>query len=127
MISKIMSSVLEEMENSASRFEDDKIELSPYEYVREFRTIHLDYGRRTGKTTYINSHAGENDFILIPKLTWSFLYPDKNIGTENILSNANTPTFNTIYVDEPKLHNKLDACLKKLIKNHEQTIIMLGA
>ena len=126
MISKIMSSILEEMEKNASRFEDDKNELSPYEYVSEFRTVHLNYGRRTGKTQYINFHASEEDFILIPELSWSRFYPDKNIGSETILSNSKLPTFDTIYVDEPALHHKLDECLRKLIKNGDQTVIMVG-
>ena len=126
MFSEIMKAVLEEMEKNAREFEEDKAELSPYEHVREFRTVHLNYGRRTGKTKYINSSVTEDDLILIPRLDFCTLYKGKNIGSSQVLLNKNLPTFKTIYVDEPKLHTKLDDCLKKLIKNHDQTVIMVG-
>lgn len=39
-------------------------DLDPARYVRDFRTIRLDYGQRTGKTTYMVQTAQPDDLII---------------------------------------------------------------
>lgn len=34
-------------------------------YVRDFRTIRLNYGQRTGKTQYVRDAAAEDDLIIV--------------------------------------------------------------
>ena len=124
--SEIMDQTILAMEKNAAQFEDDKKEFSPIEFIRELRTIHLGYGRRTGKTQYINKKLTDEDFILFPDLRFSRFYVNGNVGSTEILNKEEIPRYKIIYVDEPALHNKLDECLNKLIKDHDQTVIMVG-
>ena len=130
---QIMGLILDEMEFNAESFSDDKVELSPDQFVSEFRTVHLSYGQRIGKTNYILSHANTEDLVLIPETRFRRLYehlekdhyPDIYSGSQ-ILNQDEVMTYSVIWVEEPALHNKLDDCLEKLIKNHDQTVIMVG-
>lgn len=35
-------------------------------YLREFRTVRIDLGRRVGKTKYVRDHAKRDDVIIVP-------------------------------------------------------------
>lgn len=42
-----------------------KTHLNPIEYAKEFKTIHINIGRRSGKTHLIMSTARENDLVIV--------------------------------------------------------------
>lgn len=122
------------MEENAAKFADDKMELLPYQHVREFRTVHLSYGRRTGKTRHILTHATSKDVVLIPSTRFVELYrhlekdryPDIYSGSQ-VLKQKEVLRYPVIWVEEPVLHENLADVLKKLIKDYDQTVVMVGA
>jgi len=66
--------MLEELIELAIKSQDKNIEIAknndldkllhPSHYIRELKTVHLNIGRRTGKTQYIIDHATENDVVM---------------------------------------------------------------
>lgn len=128
MYKSIMEQILTEMEANALRFEDDKTELEPQAYVSEFRTIHLGYGRRIGKTRYIVDTAVEGDVILLGRAILKQLYTTKaDILISSGIKKDVDKRYNTIFVDEPNLHHDLKVALSRLVKDYDQTVIMVGA
>ena len=127
----IMTLAIEEMEKNAKRFEDDKAGLSPFEFVKVFRTVHLGYGRRTGKSRYIIESATENDLILIHRKSHAIIYSLSKAWVSSDLglheASDKPVIFSTVYIDEPYLHSHLESNLEKLIRDTDQTVIKVGA
>ena len=87
----------------------------PERYAREFKTIHLNVGRRSGKTTAIEALARPTDLLLFPnyhtmetlRSRHYFLCPINTI--EGVLLSANTlhgriiKKYNWVWIDEPSL------------------------
>ena len=104
-------------------------------YVHEFRTIHVDMGRRVGKTRYIAKHSRYHDLIIVP--SWDCAermrgYP----GTVKValelrdLPFLDLTKYHWIWVDEPSMcqHNYGRKDILSAAKvNGDTMIIKLGA
>ena len=100
--------------------------------AREFSTLHIDIGRRTGKTRYINKVASNDDLcvVIISRRSASILYKDCHLMTRSDLkkciANESCPVKTMIFVDEPALFGNLDIVYEAFDKNFDETFILLG-
>jgi hypothetical protein len=98
-------------------------------YKKEFCTVKVDIGRRSGKTEYIKRNAKANDLIIAPKLiTGRFLYEGLNYVSANTLKFESLlvekALYNNIYIDEPSLHKNIDQYYR--LGCRDSTFIFLG-
>ena len=102
-------------------------------WLREFGTVHVDIGRRAGKTTYISKRVAAVDVIVIPHATFARSYaaspgwrltPDSLWGPGVIDLHPRK-----IYVDEPTLvfQNISPFEMYRLLAwDPDQTFVLLG-
>ncbi|MFZ2992500.1 MAG: hypothetical protein WA061_02180 [Microgenomates group bacterium] len=109
--------------------------LSTVGYVLDFCTIHIDIGRQTGKTYFIQNYARSWDLIIVPNESLKRIYlmstpSDLLVLTpEEVMGYKFETPPETIYFDEPKLCFKRvpkEDLFYKFIKNKNQTVVMLG-
>jgi hypothetical protein len=126
--------------NKRNRTQDLKSMSSPLNYLMSFCTIHVDVGRRVGKTSYILDNANNNDLIIIPNPNFKNdrIYEWReniNLVTASNIENFTKEHFKNwdhklIYVDEPRICYQYISPIALfswiLDKKVEQTIIMLG-
>lgn len=114
--------------------------MHPAAFAREFCTVHIDLGRQTGKTTYIQQHEALGDIIVTPTFAM------KKYGLEDTLGECFTasqikderflmqrrgkPAGRYVFVDEPELITRicpLDRIyLAFATGDLNQTFILLG-
>jgi hypothetical protein len=108
---------------------------SKQHYAKEFCTIKCDIGRQTGKTTYILNRSTKNDLII----THSYSAANRlimertqakvttiDILMNDLIDNSNSKIYETIYIDEPTMSLKNIDIYYFLVKNYEQTFVLLG-
>lgn len=124
MLDEIIDLAIQANKTNRERFPGDS--LDPYEFVLALGTIHFDFGRRTGKSTFIKERASEEDVILVHSYVMEAFYQDAKaeVFSRDIKEYEGAPKI--IWVDEPALHENLSHNLKVLIKNYGQTVIKLG-
>lgn len=74
-------------------------------YVQELRTLSIDCGRRSGKTTWINNNSRKGDVVLIYTKPLRGMYnTEAKVMTisEAKSRNFDFTKYNKIYVDMPK-------------------------
>lgn len=121
-------------------FDSIRQTMHPAAFAREFCTVHIDLGRRTGKTTYIQEHEALGDVIVTPTFAM------KKYGLENTLAECFTasqikdekflmsrrgkPTGRYVFIDEPELVTRicpLDRIYTAFATGAlDQTFILLG-
>lgn len=86
--------------------------LAPVEFAKEFCTVSVNSGRRTGKTGYIKARADQNSVVVVP--TYNSVSDYRRDGCDAVVLTADElvtigirvqdlSRFTTVYVDEPKL------------------------
>jgi hypothetical protein len=115
--------------NKARRkeFSDLEQNAGTYAYISEICTVHVDIGRRSGKTAYINSRATDNDLVICPRSSFLTLYKIKNqiVANTDIFEDAIlTVKYDIIYIDEPALHKDITKYYKHGTAN--STFVLLG-
>ncbi|MCK9369696.1 hypothetical protein M0R04_07290 [Candidatus Dojkabacteria bacterium] len=113
--------------------------LSLPQYMREFRTIQLLLPRQVGKSTYIKTHATEDDIILYPSLLMLHHHGKgvANAFASHTLINfkpdahpAINQTYNIIWLDEFSVndfHGKdTQKLLDALVKSGDEIIVSLS-
>lgn len=121
----------------------DKIKhIGDISFANEFGTVHVNCGRRIGKTEYIKSRATENDLVIVfnqhvkqtifngckATIACAFEFKDKK-SIEKFIEKNDLSKFKSIFIDEPELVfkdiNKED--LYALLADKNKTFILLGA
>jgi hypothetical protein len=109
--------------------------LSPAQYLREFCTVHVNIGRCTGKTHYIQSRYDQGDFVVVANLHTKRYYQEEgydNIGVWGMPTRGFLPNkkMNAVYVDEPNLcfinEVELSRFYDVAASYNAHTIVMLG-
>lgn len=110
--------------------------LSPAGYLREFCTVHVNIGRCTGKTSFIQFNATDNDFIIVPNLNIKDFYvsegflPTKVSTFRHPIPGRPPEKVDVFYVDEPKFCFKtqfeLDNFYDVAAMYQAHTIVMVG-
>ena len=113
---------------------------SPLDYLTSFCTIHVDVGRRVGKTSYIINNAKSTDLIIVPTRDSKdyIVYKRReklNVITASSMEFLSKKSFEKwdhklIYVDEPRICYQYISPINLYYwifdANVEQTVIMLG-
>lgn len=143
-IKKILSSMIEANQEIRNQFPEIRKEIEYAYYLKEFCTLKLDVGRRTGKTQYIIDNGNAASCVVVRNQDWAGTLYNARAGTttdsglmvitfNQLITSPKGKyiTYNTIYVDEPymTLPNSKDRYkFYERIANPtlDQTIIMLG-
>ncbi len=109
-------------------------------FVLEHATIQVDCGRRAGKTSYICERAKKGDLVITysgPSAQqfglgreFKVMVPETVMRLKDGLDPDTDRPFERIFVDEPRFVFKeiaRNAFYDKLIKNHDQVVIILGS
>lgn len=107
-------------------FYDLECSMATHAFIKEFCCVHVNIGRRSGKTEYINKRATDDDLVIAPLVRMGLLYKGKNFYIENDKENSfKGRIFRNIYIDEPKLNQYgIEHYLK--FGNTKSTFILLG-
>lgn len=122
--------------------------LSKEAFAREFCTLHINPGRRTGKGTFIRNNASNRDLIIVANeiLRRDYLYiSSSKVITISDLERLEYPStvrfcecgvlvskvYNTIYIDEPRLcfsndRVPIEKVYRLFAHSHNQMFILLG-
>lgn len=110
--------------------------LSPAGYLREFCTIHVNIGRCTGKTYFIQTNATDNDFIIVPNFYTKDFYVDEGFLPTRVstfrhpIPGAPPEKIDVFYVDEPKYcfasQDDIDRFYNVAAMYRAHTIVMVG-
>ena len=131
---KIMELIIKENLLARKRFALRIQDVNYLEYLQEMCTIHVDFGRATGKTEYIVDHANIHDLIVVATSAMKKLMerrsPIASIMTcQEVLLRVGT-NFEIIYIDEPHLvfRSENTLLLYNALSNSsiKQTFILLG-
>lgn len=101
-------------------------------YVREFRTIHINMGRRIGKTHYILNHYREHDLIIVHDEQMKY-----HLNGCGVIATIKTPRelkgdlrqYHWIWIDEPRLCSRQTGGMGWLYGakfSSDSLVIMLG-
>lgn len=136
-ISKIVDSMIDENHTRRLSMSSSLIDsYDPIRFAEEFCTIRCDYGRCTGKSTYVKNNADEDSLIIVPNLNYKNNYTDApyNIfSPRQIMSGHLIKKYRNIYIEEPShifkilpqydLYNLL---VDRSGRVRQQTFILLG-
>ena len=126
--------------NKQNREICEQLYMDPISYAREFGTVHVNCGRRAGKTQYIVDHATDKDLILVSNVSHKKLFKEaftQALTVHDLNHACGFPDPVNIYVEDPsyifkgalqgnlRISNMTDL-YKKLAKNYNQTFILLG-
>ena len=100
-------------------------------FAREFCTIHINIGRRTGKTEYIKRNATKTDVVVVASRQMREIYSGVNVpvvSVDGIVDwSKGRRAVSTIYIDEPELMHKFVGIIyESLFRNANQTFVLLG-
>ena len=102
-------------------------------FVRQFGTIHINMGRRVGKTTWIKNNCRVTDLVIVPntisKEPYRFKGCDVKTVSELELDQFNLTKYNWIFIDEPALCSKIVRSSNWFYKckfTYDSIVIMLG-
>lgn len=112
-------------------------------FAREFCTVHLDMGRRTGKTTYIKQHAGPDDVTIVMTAetrrrefvsVWGEVFAAHEVADDRFWMSRRGKSLgspsNIVYIDEPELVQRrcsLDRIYQTFATGaFDQTFVLLG-
>lgn len=104
-------------------------------FVREFGTVHINIGRRVGKTTWIKNNARACDLIIVPNVRCKepYYYKASDVKTVSELELEDDPfnltNYNWIFIDEPALCGKsakTSNWFHKCKFTYDSIVIMLG-
>jgi hypothetical protein len=120
-------------------FKQIRAGMHPAAFAREFCTVHIDLGRRTGKTTYIKQRAEPGDVIITmtaDALRRDFSQIDVDcyaawmIAAERFQQSYRGKAPRLIFIDEPELvqhYCKLETIYNLFAGDTpDQTFILLG-
>jgi hypothetical protein len=102
-------------------------------WASEFCTVHVDIGRRSGKSRYIGTRATKDAIVIIHLMSLVKHHPAYKAAAgvftkEQILSGAARDlTFSMVYIDEPGFfdHEELRSIYQSL-SGTERTFVLLG-
>ena len=139
-LATLVDLAIQDVENRKLSYDKECIGL--FQYIKEFRTIHINTGRQQGKSSYIKEHAKPWDVVITHSPDVNE-YKIKNIKAYNganinsLIDKRNyfgIPTYTrfiprTIWIDEPTLLSSrynMDKILSELLYDFDQKVVMLG-
>lgn len=136
MISDAVSDLIEVAVQNRENFREVYC-ICPINWAKEFCTVHVNAGRRSGKTQYIKKHATSDDVVIVPDQNYKRIvfggFNDARVLTiDEVFCMERLPKCNRIYVDEPQLCFKshaLEGLYERidLRRFHETLVVLLGA
>jgi hypothetical protein len=133
---ELITLALEANRKHREKFKDALQEMPlDYRTLRDYCTVRLDIGHRTGKTTAVIELAGPNDLIVVPNERVKYKYQRcVSLATCEAMGRLSTSTvlvgraFDRIWVEETMLYSNgaLVAMYERLGHSYNQTFILLG-
>ena len=106
MIKELVDLAIEKQDENISKAIDDGYarEMSDAIFSDCFQKIHINIGRRTGKTSYIVENAKENDFILCHRQILGFMerFKKNNLPHIVVATKIDPLRFREIMIDHKK-------------------------
>lgn len=106
--------------------------IGPYGFAREIATIHVNLGRQSGKTFFVNTKAGADDVVIVPpnhvRHHQGSLYRVFSASPQTV-QRLRGVTFKTLYVDELRhcVENGLNVDeLYSVLRSVDQIFVFLG-
>jgi hypothetical protein len=138
---KIINKVLKANLQLQQQMQQFRVNMSISTFAREFQTVHISIGRRSGKTTYIINNAKCSDVVLVQNYYMKKIYPysfRKNIIDINAfycnacnykglleIDMPETIWIDSVqYVDYSKLYNAISDIYSKSPNRLKQIVIM---
>jgi hypothetical protein len=110
MLSDVIKLAIEENKRNRSLFPETKKVYDKSQWLCNFCTIHINVGRGSGKTDYIQYNLKDNDIAIFPSRRMSIVSPlDKSKIYSNLdeLKDAfygdELDNVEYVYIDEPKM------------------------
>jgi len=94
-------------------------------FQREYGTLWLSLGRRTGKTCAIRDLATPADLVIVHSPSMSKMYPGLRVLNEG--SAFAGMRWKRVFIDEPHLFIDIDKVLKRIADTLPCQVICLGA
>lgn len=95
------------------KYEHMQQTMSKVAYSREFKTVHIDIGRATGKTTAINDLVRPTDLVIVPNMGMQSHYESWCVSAltlDTILLNERRfmgCSYDYVWIDEPAMCNRV--------------------
>jgi len=131
-VSDIMPVLLAMNKINQERLADIKKGMPLTSWLDEIATIHLNLGRRTGKTEYISNNASDKDLVILPrggmKHMYSSLLDLRTIEDMNIVGKFPVSP-EVLWIDEPRMcgfTNLINTRMLALRLDELKLIIKLG-
>lgn len=105
--------------------------LKPKYVLKEHRTFRFDFGRQTGKTTFIKNTITDEDVLIVPLVTNFTLYKDIDTQIQSINQGINFKGQpNVVFFDDVGLmkDNKVEYMVNRLCDHLPTTslIVLIG-